>query len=62
MKEIKMNDKIHYEPYKDCLVSEIVHEPGAIFSLIKHHHLNFSDEVLKEAHITKTIRDVRCHS
>jgi hypothetical protein len=47
---------------EDCLVREIVHEPGAIFSLIKHHHLNFSDEVLKEAHITKTIRDVRCHS
>lgn len=54
-----MDDTIQYEPYEDYLVREIVHEPDAIFDLIKHHHLNFSDEVLKESGITKTIRDVR---
>lgn len=56
-----MNDILKCEEYKDILVSDIVYEPGEIFYIIKNYKFNFTDEVLKEAHITKTIRDITYH-
>ena len=55
---LSMNDTINVGKNKHVLVSDIVHKKGEIFNLIKD-GFQFDDEVLKEAHIKKTIRDVK---
>ena len=59
MEEIlTMSDTVNIGKNKKVLVSDLVGVKGEIFKLIKK-GLQFDDEVLKEAHITKTIRDVK---
>lgn len=55
---LSLNDTINIGKTKIILVSDIVKVKGKIFDLIKNGFL-FDDEVLKEAHITKIIRDVK---
>jgi hypothetical protein len=60
-KILSMSDTINVGRNKKVLVSDLVGVKGEIFNLIKK-GLRFDDEVLKEAHITKTIRDVRINN
>lgn len=53
-----MDDSVNIGRHKKMLVSDLVKTKGEIFNLIKK-GLQFDDEVLKETHIKKTIRDVR---
>ena len=53
-----MNDTIKNGKYIDKTVEEVTKIRGAIFSMIKDGY-EFDDEVLKTAHISKTIRDER---
>ena len=53
-----MNDTIKNGKYIDKTVEEVTKISGAIFSMIKDGY-EFDDEVLKIAHISKTIRDER---
>ena len=56
-----MDDTVNIGKNKMVLVSSLVPIKGEIFRLIKK-GLQFDDEVLKEAHITKMIRDVKVES
>lgn len=58
MKKLTMNDTIKNGKYIDKTVEEVTKIRGAIFSMIKDGY-EFDDEVLKTAHISKTIRDER---
>lgn len=60
-KLLTMNDTVNIGKNKKVLVSDLVPIKGEIFRLIKK-GLQFDDEVLKEAHIKKTIRDVKVES
>ena len=57
-KLLTMNDTINIGKNKKVTVSDLVPIKGKIFNLIKN-GVQFDDEVLKESHITKTIRDVK---
>jgi hypothetical protein len=57
-KLLTMNDTVNVGKNKKVLVSSLVPIKGEIFKLIKK-GLQFDDEVLKEAHIIKTIKDVK---
>ena len=60
-KILTMSDTVNVGKNKKVLVSDLVPVKGEIFKLIKK-GLQFDDEVLKEAHIIKTIRDVTVKS
>ena len=53
-----IDDTIKISKNKEILVSEIVGKKGEVFNLIKR-GFEFDDDVLKEAHITKIIRNER---
>lgn len=53
---LTMSDVINVSKNKKVLVSDLVHIKGEIFSLIKK-GWQFDDEVLKEAHIRKIVRE-----
>ena len=57
-KLLTMSDTINVGKNKKVTVESLVPIKGEIFKLIKK-GLQFDDEVLKEAHITKIIRDVK---
>ena len=58
MEKLTMNDTIKNGKYIDKTVEEVTKIRGAIFSMIKDGY-EFDDEVLKTAHISRTIRDER---
>lgn len=60
-KILTMSDTINVGKNKKVLVSDLVEIKGEIFNLLKK-GFRFDEEVLKEAHITKTIRDVKINN
>ena len=61
MKKLTMESTIKNGKKSDMKVSDLVNIKGKIFSLIKEGYY-FDDEVLKAAHITKTIREKKAYS
>lgn len=58
MEKLTMGDTIKNGAFANKTVEEVTKIKGAIFSMIKDGY-EFDDEVLKIAHISKTIRDER---
>ena len=60
-KLLTMSDTINIGKNKKVLVSDIVGIKGEIFNFIKK-GMQFDEEVLKEAHIAKTINNLKVYS